>query len=51
MFTAYKAMPPRERARWLAYALALLAPGSFVVLPLLLLGRLWKRKAPGSNLE
>ena len=42
MFTAYKAMPRRARARWFAYALALLAPGSFVVLPLIFLGRLWR---------
>ena len=28
-----------ETAKWCAYALVLLAPGSFVVVPLLLLGR------------
>ena len=39
MYTWIKAMSPRDLAKWLAYALFLLAPGSFVVLPLLALGR------------
>ena len=30
---------PRELTKWLAYALVLLAPGSFVLLPLLWLVR------------
>jgi hypothetical protein len=34
-------MPPRQIAKWCAYALALAAPGSFVVLPLWLLRRHW----------
>ena len=33
--------PPRQIAKWCAYALALAAPGSFVVLPLWLLRRHW----------
>jgi hypothetical protein len=41
MFNATKAIPPREMAKWCAYTLVLLAPGSFVVLPLLWLGRRW----------
>ncbi len=36
-----KAIPPREMAKVCAYGLALLLPGSFVVLPLLWLSRRW----------
>jgi len=35
------AAPPRKLAKWCAYALVLLAPGSFVVLPVLCLVRLF----------
>ena len=44
MFTKLKSVPQREIAKWCAYGLALLAPGSFIVLPLLLLGRTWMRR-------
>jgi|SoiMethySBSTD1v2_1073268.scaffolds.fasta_scaffold21989_2 hypothetical protein len=37
------AVPP-EVARWCAYALVLLAPGSFIVLPLLWLARQMHRR-------
>lgn len=39
MFRPLIATSPRERAKWCAYALVLLAPGSFVVLPVLWLVR------------
>lgn len=41
MRTTFRTIPPREAAKWCAYALVLLAPGSFVVLPLLWLSRQW----------
>jgi len=34
-------IPPREMAKWYAYAIVLMAPGSFVVLPLVWLARHW----------
>ena len=36
-----RTIPPREIAKWCSYAIVLLAPGSFVVLPLLWLARHW----------
>jgi hypothetical protein len=41
MFRRLIASSPREVRTWCAYALILLAPGSFFVLPLLWLVRLW----------
>jgi hypothetical protein len=40
MVRSPKASPPRELAKWCTYALLLLAPGSFVILPVLWLYRL-----------
>ena len=34
MFNSLMAIPPREWAKWCAYALVLLTPGSFVFVPL-----------------
>ena len=36
-----RTIPPREMAKWCTYGIVLLAPGSFVVLPLLWLARHW----------
>jgi len=55
MLKSSRSTPPREIARWGVYALLLLAPGSFVVLPLLWLARTWASRAtrpapiPGSR--
>jgi hypothetical protein len=47
MLYSTKAVSPREMAKVCAYGLVLLLPGSFVVLPLLWLGRRWtSRGAP-----
>ena len=40
MFNAFTVPPQREWMKWCAFALVLIAPGSFVVLPLLWLWRL-----------
>ena len=45
MFRPLIASTPRELAKWLTYALVLLAPGSFVVLPVLWLLRSYRRGA------
>ena len=39
MFNSLMAIPPREWAKWCAYALVLLTPGSFVIVPLYCLVR------------
>jgi len=39
MLDPLRAAPSREIGKWCVYALVLLAPGSFVVLPLLWLAR------------
>ena len=45
MFTSAKAIPASELAKWCACAVVLLAPGSFVVLPLVWLSRRWLSRA------
>lgn len=40
MFSNWKAILPRGLAKWLGYALVLLAPGSFIILPALWLARM-----------
>ncbi len=35
----------RDRARWWAYALILLVPGSFIVLPVIWAVRLWRTRS------
>jgi hypothetical protein len=45
MFRRPKALSPREFGKYCAYALILLAPGSFVLLPVLWLVRLFGVKA------
>ena len=40
-------MPPREITKWCGYILLLLAPGSFVILPVLWLVRQASLKARG----
>jgi hypothetical protein len=47
VFQTLMAMPPREIARWCGYAFLLLAPGSFVILPVLWLARHVALKARG----
>jgi hypothetical protein len=42
MFRTVTAPSPRELTKWCVYALVLLAPGSFVVLPVLWLVRRWQ---------
>jgi len=42
MFRTRTASRPREIAKWCVYALVLLAPGSFVVLPVLWLIRAFR---------
>jgi hypothetical protein len=39
VFNSLMAIPPREWAKWCAYALVLLTPGSFVIVPLFCLVR------------
>lgn len=39
MFSALSATAPREWAKWCVCAVLLLAPGSFIVLPMLWIGR------------
>jgi hypothetical protein len=45
MYETLPAMPSRELARLCAVALVMLMPGSFLVLPLLWLGRRFARRA------
>ncbi len=42
MFRPLIAPSPRELTKWCAYALVLLTPGSFVILPVLWLVRRWQ---------
>ena len=49
MFELAKAAQARGIAKWCACALILLAPGSFVVLPLLWLARYWTQRGSGSK--
>jgi len=44
MFLRQMVSPPRALGKWCAYALILLAPGSFVVLPVIGLIRFFVRK-------
>ena len=41
MFRSIKSAPASEWAKWCACALILLAPGSFVIVPLAWLARQW----------
>jgi len=53
MFDLAKTAQARGIAKWCACALLLLAPGSFVVLPVLWFARYWagRRGAPSNALE
>ena len=41
MLNKASTIPPREIVKWYTYAIVLMAPGSFVVLPLLWLAQHW----------
>jgi hypothetical protein len=45
VFNSIRSIPAREIAKWGVCVLALLAPGSFLVLPVLLLTRAWASHA------
>ena len=47
MFEVFTSMQLRELAKLCAVSLAMLMPGSFLVLPLLWLGRRFARRAEG----
>ena len=46
MYTHFLASSPPESVKWCAYALVLLLPGSFVVVPALWLIKLWRTHLP-----
>jgi hypothetical protein len=50
MFATFKATEANELLKWCGFVLALLAPGSFVVLPLVWLGRCWLRRVKSKPL-